>query len=529
MTTLTACLIVRDASAYLDACLEALEPHVDEICVLDTGSVDDSREIARRCGAKLAEFEWCDDFSAARNVCIEMASSEWILFVDADEILDAESAPGLRDQLKATSAQAYMVWLDNLTGELDESGRPAFRSIALPRLFRNRPEIRYTRPIHESIGESLSRMAADAPEHCHLRLVHHGYAPGAQGEGSKLERNITILRSYLVSHPGDIYAVYKLGMSELARGQEAAGRVLLEEAWRTAMKLAQSPRFSLPFLPLLGARLIRLLRREGEMGRAAEVAQEARQDFPNVSEVLYELAEVERACGRLETAGDAYAAARQCEAWTDLYTGEPDTRGCLPLCGLARLSALGGDVSLAAHCVEQALTLRPEHLEARTIAARLASVSGHEQDAWGELSKLIAEDPGDAHVLLFAAEMAWAKQEVETARGFWSGALERPESQSIARAWLCIADLVAGDFPAARLQAAQVRAADLPEAGVLCVMAAIDGGAPALDPRFEGPALAGEVQAWVAELARDPRGAALQAFQAGAGALTPLLGEIRIG
>jgi tetratricopeptide (TPR) repeat protein len=528
MTTLSACLIVRDAGDYLDACLEALEPHVDEICVLDTGSVDDSMQIARRFSAKLAQFEWCDDFSAARNVCIELATGEWILMVDADEILDAESAAGLVPRLLLSNADAFMIWIDNLTGKLDSRGAPEINSIAVPRLFRNRPEIRYERPVHESISGSLQRLFSEAPEHSLLRLVHHGYSPEFFDVGPKLERNIAILKKHLVQHPRDVFCTYKLGLSKQALGQLEEARELLDQSWRNAMQLAQGARYALPFLPLLGARLTWLWRQAGQMQRAAEVAQEARADYPNVSEVIYEQAEVERACGRLESAGDAYAAARGCEPWTDLYTGDPETRGCLPMCGLARLSALGGDVSLAAHCVAQALNLDQQHIEARTIAARLASVGGQEGDAWTELSKLIGEAPSNPHVMLFAAEMAWAKQEFQTARGFWLGALENPMSQASARGWLCIADLVEGNLDSAREHCAQLCAADLPEAAVLCVMGAIDGRSPELDSRFEGASLAGEVQAWLGELGRDPEGAALAAFRRGAEVLVPQLGELRV-
>ena len=193
MPTLSACLIVRNEGKNLDACLETLAPFVDEICVLDTGSTDDTLQIAARFEARIARRPWDDDFAAARNACIELATGDWILMVDADELLDPESVGGLRPLLDSPTTQAYLVWIDNLDGGFDRQGRPTFQSIGVPRLFRNRPEIRFERPVHESIHASLDRLRSDPLEHCHLRFVHHGNSPEAMRERDKLARNHKIL------------------------------------------------------------------------------------------------------------------------------------------------------------------------------------------------------------------------------------------------------------------------------------------------------------------------------------------------
>jgi Flp pilus assembly protein TadD len=525
MPTLSACLIVRNEGKNLDSCLEALAPFVDEICVLDTGSTDDTVQVATRFEARIGTRAWDDDFAAARNACIELATSDWILMVDADELLDPESAEGLRPLLDLPTPQAYLVWIDNLEGGFDGQGRPTFHSIGVPRLFRNRPEIRYERPVHESILASLNELHNEPLEHSHLRFVHHGYSPEAIREGDKLARNHKILTRHVQSDSGDLFSAYKLGLSCAALGDSAGALQWMEQTWSRAMNLADGPRNALPFLPLLGAELVKQKRLTGDMQGAQATAQEARSEYPTVSEVLFELGEVERACGRLESASEAYGAARQCEPWSDIYTGNPGTRGALAMCGLARLSALGGDLELAAFCVSQALELEPTNWEARTIKARLASVRGEEQVAWSELSELLAEAPSCPHVQLFAAEMAWSRRELETARGFWNGLLRDPEHRSLARAWLCIAQLSEGDLAGAVRDAKDLVACDLPEAGAVCVLAAVAEEVPKLDGRFEPAALAGEIRAWLAELGQDPNSPALTAFREGAGLLQPLLGE----
>src|SRR4051794_8309888 len=90
---LAAALIVRDEAARLPGCLAALAalgPLVDHVVVHDTGSLDDSREIARAAGATVVEGSWQDDFALARNVALAATSARWVLMVDADERVVAD-------------------------------------------------------------------------------------------------------------------------------------------------------------------------------------------------------------------------------------------------------------------------------------------------------------------------------------------------------------------------------------------------------------------------------------------------------
>ena len=74
--SISLCMIVKDESYFLPRCLEAAADFVDEMIVVDTGSSDDSRDIAKRLGAKVFDFAWCDDFSAARNYSLEQAGGD---------------------------------------------------------------------------------------------------------------------------------------------------------------------------------------------------------------------------------------------------------------------------------------------------------------------------------------------------------------------------------------------------------------------------------------------------------------------
>src|SRR3954447_14616652 len=140
-----ACLIVRDEADRLSACLSALRGLADEIVVHDTGSTDDTVATARRLGATVIEGQWHDDFAAARNVALDHCSADWIVHVDADEIIGGE-LDELRRRLQGTPADidGYIVAIDNL---LDDGTGSSYASHAC-RLFR-RPRGRWEGALHE--------------------------------------------------------------------------------------------------------------------------------------------------------------------------------------------------------------------------------------------------------------------------------------------------------------------------------------------------------------------------------------------
>src|SRR5579871_4985700 len=88
MSSATAALIVRDEAEVIADCLSSLVGRVDEIVLVDTGSRDQTLEIASRFPVQLHRFTWCNDISAARNFALRQATSDWILYIDADERLE---------------------------------------------------------------------------------------------------------------------------------------------------------------------------------------------------------------------------------------------------------------------------------------------------------------------------------------------------------------------------------------------------------------------------------------------------------
>ena len=91
MPTISLCMIVKNEEKHLARCLDTVQDLMDEIIIVDTGSVDRTKEIAARYTDRIYDFAWIDDFSAARNFAFSMAGCDYIYSADADEVLDEEN------------------------------------------------------------------------------------------------------------------------------------------------------------------------------------------------------------------------------------------------------------------------------------------------------------------------------------------------------------------------------------------------------------------------------------------------------
>ena len=161
MVTISLCMIVKDGEAVLARCLDSVREIADEIVVVDTGSADRTRQIAAEYG-RVFDFAWCDDFSAARNFSFEQAEKEYILWLDADDVIapeDRERFLALKERMDGTED---VVMLPYHTA-FDEQGRPTFtyyRERLLRRSVLHRRVKSYMRRLPSSIGKK-SRKTVD--------------------------------------------------------------------------------------------------------------------------------------------------------------------------------------------------------------------------------------------------------------------------------------------------------------------------------------------------------------------------------
>lgn len=196
------CMIVKDEAGSLQRCLNAVRDVVDEIIIVDTGSVDNTIEIARLHGAVVIRTEWNGDFSEARNLSLAAATKPWILVLDADEVW--AQTPQMKTelmQLLATSRDDVWGYWIQVTSLLGVSGEERVTD-AVCRLFRNDPRIAFQGRIHEEIASSIMALAPQGVLPSGLEVIHYGYLEQAIVAKNKGARNMQLIR-FALNQEGD--------------------------------------------------------------------------------------------------------------------------------------------------------------------------------------------------------------------------------------------------------------------------------------------------------------------------------------
>lgn len=234
-TALTA--IVKNESRSITQLMESVRPYVDMLFVLDTGSTDDTVELARKAGAQVYFFEWCNDFSAARNTILAHSTADWNLVLDADERLVEGGLllSGLRSVAPDFVAQ---VQVHSVFGEANDQFDTSWSSRLLPK------GVRYQGIVHELPVHDYPTRRLD------IVIGHDGYTKDnlVRKEG----RNWALISTALQANPDDAYLWFQLGQEAQVRDQF----VKAEECFARAFDLlADTPPW---FITLVSSRIYTL-------------------------------------------------------------------------------------------------------------------------------------------------------------------------------------------------------------------------------------------------------------------------------
>jgi glycosyltransferase involved in cell wall biosynthesis len=250
-------MICRDEEQLLLGSLASIKAVADEIVVgIDSRTTDQTGAIARAAGARVHHFDWCDDFSYARNIGLKKAKREWILVIDADERLTPFGAAMVEQVMRRarTDIFGYAFTID----QRDMSGKVIDTDPGITiRMFRNDGTICYVNRVHENLRKNGKTFNIGAFRQM-PGLLHLGYDKQIYAEKAKHDRNLSLLLMEMADCPDNSWVMYNM-----SRQYHAVGETETAAKWARAA-LANPGDLPAPFIEICE----RLVRRAGVDGPA---------------------------------------------------------------------------------------------------------------------------------------------------------------------------------------------------------------------------------------------------------------------
>ncbi|MFD2331485.1 glycosyltransferase [Cohnella sp. GCM10020058] len=266
---ISVCLIVRNEEQNLKRALSSV-PKSYEIVVTDTGSTDRTVEIAQTFDAQVIFIPWTDDFASARNASAAAATGDYILVLDADEELPADTEEQIRMFIAAHPKSAGCVHIINVTSEELSKHR-------MVRFYPNDRTFSFTGFVHEQVYyEGAPASFEDLP----LIIAHYGYEAGEYEKKDKASRYIQLYEKHLAEHPNDGYMLYQAG--KLYYGIQNWRKA--EAYLRASVQCGQVDRL---YYPVMLVMLGYLLKEQGRSGEAAELLKPVHQSYPNFPDLYF--------------------------------------------------------------------------------------------------------------------------------------------------------------------------------------------------------------------------------------------------
>lgn len=211
-------MIVKNEERHLGRCLQSVKGIVDEIIIADTGSTDRTKDIASSFGAKIFDFKWIDDFSAARNYALEQSTSDWNLVLDADEYLVGQCKCTIRQFIEKNEKKIGRI---RHIDEFIQNGERRYAQAYLSRLL---PKgVKYVGRVHEQVESDLPR------ENLNIEMHHDGYV-----YADKTDRNLRLLLLELEKEPLNDYILYQVGKQYKLMQQLQQAELYFEQSYRLA-------------------------------------------------------------------------------------------------------------------------------------------------------------------------------------------------------------------------------------------------------------------------------------------------------
>jgi len=201
-------MIVKDEAETLEENLNAARPFVDKMVVVDTGSTDGTVEIAEKYADVVRCIDWPDSFSKARNISLEYAEGDYVMYLDGDEaIKDPEHWKNIRRQLAEEKPDALAIQIEN---KLPGNQILAGDRVLEVRAFRVHPEIRFKGRVHNQIVPAIEEVAEGEAKILPAKAIseHIGYSYGPKELRKKYEERIELMRQEIAEAENEKWEQY---------------------------------------------------------------------------------------------------------------------------------------------------------------------------------------------------------------------------------------------------------------------------------------------------------------------------------
>jgi tetratricopeptide (TPR) repeat protein len=420
--SISLCMIVRDEEDRVGRCISSVADVVDEIIIVDTGSTDGTPAIVESLGARVVGYVWDDDFAAARNAGLDLATGNWILVLDADEEVSRDDHAELRRMAAAGDETAYRFitrnygnepgvggWVPCVGDDVHARGFSGWHPSVKVRMFPNRKEIRFRGRVHELVRDSLDALGM-ARVISEVAIHHYGRGPAGLGHDKQL-RYLELGRQKVVDNPDDAKPRFELGnlLAEMGRTDESSVQ------YECALKLAPG---SPPVLAALGS----IRYRQGRYGNAAQFYRDSLDRDPDQPETRRNLATA------LITGGEWAEARDELAELAEKHGGMHDVRF---LQGLVAKEL--GDLRQAVELLANELEAWPGNRRAAEMLADLAADPELVDHISEIVGNLLDKNPHEPSLQSLCGEALYHMGEVDEAVGLLSAAVETDPANS--RAW----------------------------------------------------------------------------------------------
>ena len=267
-------MIVKNEANIISKNLEQAAHYIDELIIVDTGSTDNTLEIVKKYGAKVKEIAWKHDFATARNEAISLATQDWILILDADEVLKKEDGIQLSKFLKTKEANVYDGFILTVCNFITPGNETSAEKNKSLRVFKNDNQIKYKGKVHEQVINYTK--INEIP----LTVYHYGYLKTEIARKNKHERNRTLLVNSLKEDPNNNYYKYHLAINSYSDKKYTESIEILE-------KLIPNFTGAEAYAPRAYKCLIMSYKRLGKFKEMINTANAAIEKWPRYTDLYY--------------------------------------------------------------------------------------------------------------------------------------------------------------------------------------------------------------------------------------------------